>query len=837
MNPPPSHNDNNNCYYYYHPNHSRPPLVNPTECVPRRHQQQQQQQRRFKSTFVSRHNTSLFSKDTICSYLDAKVGASFPNGGLRSTNQHVILKECPFCNKPTNGKADNMFKLYIKIGDGAYFCHRCGSKGSWFDFKKNLGGGGDMVDHVKPFFVSKKGNDSAKLNSFSPMPNERLAATYISNLLDATTDNVHAKQALEYLTEVRCLTKPVLRKYGVGLGVYNFPSAESGLFTPSDCITFPWIMRASEISEQETLKGNTFRWRDVVERQKKPSTAIAENDGEEEEEKLSLEDEEREKINRELGPWMTRRIKARSIDSKANQRLDPPGGGWGLFGWHTVPSSTKELVLTEGEYDAMAVYQATGRAAVSLPNGCRSLPVEILPLLERFDKIVLWCDNDGPGQEGAEQFARKIGLGRCVLVRPPGPNAPKDANDALREGHDLEELIQRAQVVPHENILTFSEIREQVIHEICNPHEYAGTQISSLPTLTNILKGVRRGEMTVITGPTGSGKTTFLSQLSLDFAEEGVNCLWGSFEVKNTKLMLKLLRQFAREPLPKSHDLLSADGDAKEILEGIADRFSELPLHFMRFHGGSEVDDIVDAMEYAVYVHDVEHIILDNLQFMMNRNLGKGAFDKFDAQDMAVDIFRKFATRHNVHVTLVVHPRKEDEGLKLSISSIYGSAKATQEADTVLILQSDGRRKYIEVKKNRYDGTLGYCPLHFNFETGRYSEDIEMGSPDPAHINPTPTPNRSMPRNRNNQGEEDELALARLGQKGIDNLFSGSSDPNVRTYNSMSPAAAALYQRKNNLKNIDSNKVNRMNGDNDNEVINSTAVTSKLLESAIEKYK
>lgn len=54
-----------------------------------------------------------------------------------------------------------------------------------------------------------------------------------------------------------------------------------------------------------------------------------------------------------------------------------------------------------------------------------------------------------------------------------------------------------------------------------------------------------------------------------------------------------------------------------------------------------------------------------------------------------------------------MHPRKEDEGAKLGISSFYGSAKATQEADTVLILQSDGNKKFLDVKKNRYDGTIG----------------------------------------------------------------------------------------------------------------------------------
>jgi twinkle protein len=42
---------------------------------------------------------------------------------------------------------------------------------------------------------------------------------------------------------------------------------------------------------------------------------------------------------------------------------------------------------------------------------------------------------------------------------------------------------------------------------------------------------------------------------------------------------------------------------------------------------------------------------------------------------------RKFATLHNVHLTLVIHPRKEENDESLTNNSIFGGAKATQEAD------------------------------------------------------------------------------------------------------------------------------------------------------------
>lgn len=60
--------------------------------------------------------------------------------------------------------------------------------------------------------------------------------------------------------------------------------------------------------------------------------------------------------------------------------------------------------------------------------------------------------------------------------------------------------------------------------------------------------------------------------------------------------------------------------------------------------------------------------------------------DRFWKQDAIVAAFRQFATRKNCHVTLVIHPRKERDD-DLTASSIFGGAKASQEADNILILQ------------------------------------------------------------------------------------------------------------------------------------------------------
>ncbi|XP_033041278.1 twinkle protein, mitochondrial isoform X2 [Trachypithecus francoisi] len=148
-----------------------------------------------------------------------------------------------------------------------------------------------------------------------------------------------------------------------------------------------------------------------------------------------------------------------------------------------------------------------------------------------------------------------------------------------------------------------------------------------------------------------------------------------------------------------------------------ADRFEDLPLYFMTFYGQQSIRTVIDTMQHAVYVYDICHVVIDNLQFMMGHE--QLSTDRIAAQDYIVGVFRKFATDNNCHVTLVIHPRKEDDDKELQTASIFGSAKASQEADNVLILQdkklvTGPGKRYLQVSKNRFDGDVGVFPLEFN---------------------------------------------------------------------------------------------------------------------------
>lgn len=48
---------------------------------------------------------------------------------------------------------------------------------------------------------------------------------------------------------------------------------------------------------------------------------------------------------------------------------------------------------------------------------------------------------------------------------------------------------------------------------------------------------------------------------------------------------------------------------------------------------------------------------------------------RFAVQDHIIGAFRKFATNSCCHVTLIIHPRKEEDDKELQTASIFGTAK------------------------------------------------------------------------------------------------------------------------------------------------------------------
>ena len=108
-----------------------------------------------------------------------------------------------------------------------------------------------------------------------------------------------------------------------------------------------------------------------------------------------------------------------------------------LFGQHLVQKGSKALTITEGECDAMAAYELTGKRfpAVSLPNGIGAAERDIrnnIEFVESFESIYLSFDNDQQGKDKAIKVAKLLTPGKVKILTYP--DDMKDANDMLKAG-------------------------------------------------------------------------------------------------------------------------------------------------------------------------------------------------------------------------------------------------------------------------------------------------------------------------------------------------------------------------------------------------------------------
>lgn len=114
------------------------------------------------------------------------------------------------------------------------------------------------------------------------------------------------------------------------------------------------------------------------------------------------------------------------------------------FGWtQALLSGSKRLYITEGEIDAMSLWQVlmennrgeyadTKHAVVSIPHGAASAARDLARIKDdihrHFKEIVIVFDNDKPGKSAAEEVC-KIFPDAVVAELPL-----KDANECLMEG-------------------------------------------------------------------------------------------------------------------------------------------------------------------------------------------------------------------------------------------------------------------------------------------------------------------------------------------------------------------------------------------------------------------
>jgi replicative DNA helicase len=135
------------------------------------------------------------------------------------------------------------------------------------------------------------------------------------------------------------------------------------------------------------------------------------------------------------------------------------------------------------------------------------------------------------------------------------------------------------------------------------------------PSLDKILHGLRPGEMTVIGGRPGSGKTALAMNLALDLGMTKRKPV-GIFSLEMSKLQLinRMLAQLATVDSSELQDAKISPEQWERVLEGSI-KLSEATIWVDDDSSLSEVD-LVSKTRKMKYQHDIGCVVLDYLQLL-----------------------------------------------------------------------------------------------------------------------------------------------------------------------------------------------------------------------------
>ena len=443
-------------------------------------------------------------------------------------------------------------------------------------------------------------------------------------------------------------------------------------------------------------------------------------------------------------------IKWRAIDKKA---FTQEGAARQFYGIEFIPEDATELIIVEGECDALALASA-GIPAVSCPNGAplmvsdrRISPEddnkfsyiwEARDLIDRCDKIILATDDDQAGHALAEEIARRIGRAKCWRVTYP--SGCKDANDVIQKhgAQALRDAVEKSEPLPLKGVYTAKSYLKEV-QEIYDKGVGKG-ESTGIATLDDLLT-IAEGQLTVVTGVPSSGKSEFVDQLMINLAQKS-----------HWKFAVCSFENPVHFHLAK----LSEKVCGKIFFEGEGERMSNAELieatdfidkHFVfldqRDGALSTIDSILDRAKQAVMRLGIRGLVIDPYNYL-EKNL---ASDESQSISSMLSKTTSFAKAHGVHVFFIAHPAKmyprEDGSMPVPTGHhVSGSANWWSKTDLGLTVHR-GVNDEVEIHcwKSRFKwiAKLGAVSLGYDKLTGRYSDLTDMFSkvdtsvPNPTH--------------------------------------------------------------------------------------------------------
>lgn len=285
--------------------------------------------------------------------------------------------------------------------------------------------------------------------------------------------------------------------------------------------------------------------------------------------------------------------------------------------------------------------------------------------------------------------------------------------------------------------LTPMQIRQRVRPK----EEYIPTGITGIDK--NLL-GLKKGFVTVLSGLRACGKSSLISQVSLNAAGKWFRTAIFSGELTAENAMRWMYLQAAT----KAHVRPTRYENRWYVPDMIKDQIAawlDGKIYIYNNDYGFDYTRFVSELAKCSEEYKIDLIILDN---MMCLDLAALDRDQFVRQSVFVNELEVFAKQKNVHIILIAHPRKSNGFLRLQ--DVSGSNDIVNRCDNAIIMHRNnhdfqtgmkqefrrdvredggdelaGASNVLEICKDRDNGTQDvFIPLYFEPETKRMKNEI-----------------------------------------------------------------------------------------------------------------
>lgn len=257
--------------------------------------------------------------------------------------------------------------------------------------------------------------------------------------------------------------------------------------------------------------------------------------------------------------------------------------------------------------------------------------------------------------------------------------------------------------------------------------------------LDRAIKGLLLGEVTLMSGINGSGKSSILNIIMINAVQRGfkVACFSGELTPENMKRWMFLPAAGKQYSIKgPNHDNVYDVDD--RVVSRIEDWFED-KFYLYNNEYGNRYEQILSDIKEIITEQSVSLLVIDNL---MAVDLGEKG-DKNDRQKNFILKVVEMAKKYQVHIIIVAHPRKESGNQTLlRKESISGSSDLGNAVQNIVIAHRVGEdfikraseffgkqkvEKYmeysniLEIAKNRSMGVVDFLVgMYFEPETRRF---------------------------------------------------------------------------------------------------------------------